>query len=118
MRKLWIEAGSDSPLVYFDELIHMLEIKGASTMKNANWFYCNMFKWLIALNPGPCRTETVNIELHRIDNNNTKWLTLIFNKFNALFPDSQLIINWNNNVRSRNSCELLNYDSGFKINIP
>jgi len=121
MRKFWIEAGKDSPSVFFDESKRLVEIKGVSTVKDAHWFYSNMLKWMIAFNAGSSRTETVNISLHRINDHNTKWLTLIFNKFNALYPDSQLIINWQNglgNTRLRECCEMLKSQTGFRINIP
>ena len=120
MRTFSIEPGKDSPYVYLDESRRLVEISGNSTLKEAHWFYCNVLKWLIVFNSGQTRTETVNINLEKINDSTSKWLTLIFDKFYKIVPDSPLEINWHLNSKSprnRESGQQLKSRVKFRVNM-
>ena len=120
MRTYSIEAGKDSPFVYLDESKRLVEITGRSTLKEAHWFYSNLLKWLIAFNTGKNRTTTVNINLERVNDSTSKWLTLIFNKFKKIVPDSSFEINWHlktGSPRIRQCGHLLKSHTGYRVNL-
>jgi hypothetical protein len=120
MRIFSIEGGKDTPFVYLDESKKLVEISGNSTLKDAHWFYTNVLKWLIAFNTGPYRTETINLRFLRINDSTVKWLPLIFNKLDKIFPGSALEINWylqNSSSRLRESGQLLKSRIVYKVNM-
>ena len=121
MRTFAIEGSGDSPHVILDEAKKLLEISGNSTLKDTNWFYTNMLKWMIAFNSGDSRTETINIRLQRINDSSAKWLTHIFRKLQYFAPDSAPEINWfannRNNRRLIESARILKEKTGYQVNL-
>ena len=100
MRTFTIEGKADSPDVFMDEAKKLIEIRGNSTLKETNWFYNNLLKWMIAFNMGNTNTCTVNIRLKRINDSSAKWLAVVFNKLRLFVPEKELEINWYLNSRS------------------
>jgi hypothetical protein len=94
MRIFSIEARDDSPEVLIDEAKSLMEICGNSTLRDTNWFYSNLMRWMIAFNRGTSRTTTVNIRLRRINESSLKWIMLIFNKLASDTSNSSIEINW------------------------
>ena len=94
MRTFTIEGDSNAPSILIDEEKSLVEISGYSTLKDTNWFYSNLLKWLIAFNIGNSKTETINIRLKRMNDSSTKWLSLIFKKLVNLLPSASFEINW------------------------
>jgi hypothetical protein len=94
MRTYSVEGGLESPSILIDESQSLVEISGNSTLKEVNWFYSNLLKWIIAFNSGTSKTEIVNIKLNRINDSSSKWITIIFKKLAALLPENHFEINW------------------------
>ena len=120
MRTFAIEGSGESPTVFLDEARRVLEISGNSTLKNANWFYSNLLKWMIAFNAGNNRTSTVNIRLNRINDSSVKWLIHILRKLVWLVPGNTIEINWYMAGRSRKlqeSARMLESLSGYRVNM-
>ena len=120
MRTFAIEGDLSAPSVYMDEEKSLVEISGYSTLKDANWYYCNLLKWLIAFNTGSSKTETINIRLKRINDSSTKWLSLIFKKLLNLLPAASFEINWyleGQNQRVLASGKSFQQLSGLRVNL-
>lgn len=100
MRTFSIEGKADSPDVFIDEAKKLIEISGNSTLKETNWFYSNLLKWMIALNSGESSSFTVNIRLRRINDSSAKWLVVIFKKLTQFVPPGGIEINWYTNSKS------------------
>ena len=100
MRTFSIEGKSDSPDVFIDESKKTIEISGNSTLKETNWFYSNLLKWMIALNFKKSEKIIINIRLNRINDSSTKWLKVIFKKFKHIVPACDIQINWYVETRS------------------
>jgi hypothetical protein len=120
MRTFAIEGDSYAPSILIDEEKSLVEISGYSTLKETNWFYSNLLKWLIAFNTGNSKTETINIRLKRINDSSTKWLTLIFKKLVSLLPSARFEINWymeSRNQRVLASGKSFQQLSGLNVNL-
>lgn len=120
MRTFSIEGNRESPQVLLDEARMLIEISGNSTLKDTNWFYSNLLKWMIAFNSGDSKTRTVNIRLNRINDSSAKWLTHILRKLIYFVPESTIEINWYTNSTSRRLLErarLLEETTGFRVNM-
>ncbi len=120
MRTFEIEGDTNTPSVFFDEENKLVEISGYSTLKDTNWFYSNLLKWLIAFNTGNSKTEVINIRLKRINESSTKWLSLIFKKLLNLLPSANFEINWHvegQNNRVLASGKTFQQLSGLKVNL-
>jgi hypothetical protein len=120
MRTFTIEGDEHSPHVFMDEEKSLVEISGYSTLKETNWFYCNLLKWLIAFNTGHSKTKTINIRLRRINDSSVKWLNLIFKKLENLLPSASYEINWyleGANQRVYTSGKSFQQLSGLKVNL-
>jgi hypothetical protein len=120
MRTFAIEGDHSAPTILIDEGKSLVEISGNSTLKETNWFYSNLLKWLIAFNSGNSRTETINIRLKRINDSSTKWLYLIFKKLVSLLPSARFEINWymeGNSQRILASGKLFQQMAGLKVNL-
>lgn len=120
MKTFSIEGGEKSPSVFIDEWGRLVEISGNSTLKDTNWFYSNVLKWILAFNMGSRKTEVINIKFERINDSSTKWILLILKKLANLIPASKFEINWyliSNNRRVILSGQLLQNSSGYKVNL-
>lgn len=120
MRTFEIEGDKSTPSVFIDEERRFVEISGYSTLKDTNWFYSNLLKWLIAFNTGNSKTEVVNIRLKRINDSSTKWLNLIFKKLICLLPKLSFEINWyfdGNNQRVLACGKSFQQLPGLKVNL-
>ena len=120
MKTFSIERGDKSPAVYIDESGRLVEISGNSTLKDTNWFYSNVLKWILAFNMGSCKTEVINIKIERINDSSTKWLLLILKKLANLIPASEFEINWyliSSNRRVILSGQKLQEQSGYRVNL-
>lgn len=120
MRTFAIEGNGKSPEVFLDEKKMLFEISGNSTLKDTNWFYSNLLKWMIAFNSGESKTRTVNIRLHHINDSSAKWLTHIIRKLIYFVPDASLEINWYTKSGSRKLEErvkLLEEQTGYRVNM-
>lgn len=120
MRTFAIEGDSNAPSILIDEEKSLVEISGYSTLKETNWFYSNLLKWLIAFNLGNSKTETINIRLKRINDSSTKWLNLIFKKLVSLLPSARFEVNWymeNRNQRVLACGKSFQQLSGLRVNL-
>jgi hypothetical protein len=120
MRTFAIEGDSSTPSILIDEGKSLVEISGYSTLKDTNWFYSNLLKWLLAFNLGNSRTETINIRLKRINDSSTKWLSLIFKKLVNILPSDNIEINWymeGRNQRVMASGKSFKQLSGLNVNL-
>ena len=120
MRTFAIEGNAEAPEVFLDEGNSLFEISGNSTLKDTNWFYSNLLKWMIAFNSGESRTRTVNIRLQRINDSSAKWLTHILRKLIYFVPESSIEINWYTNSKSRKLLErarILEEQTGYRVNM-
>jgi hypothetical protein len=120
MRTFAIEGNAEAPEVFLDEGNNLMEISGNSTLKDTNWFYSNLLKWLIAFNAGDSKTRTVNIRLQRINDSSAKWLTHILRKLIYFVPESTIEINWYTNSKSRKLLErarILEEQTGYRVNM-
>ena len=120
MKTFSIEGGEKSPSVFIDEWGRLIEISGNSTLKDTNWFYSNVLKWILAFNMGSRKTEVINIKFERINDSSTKWILLILKKLANLIPTSKFEINWyliSNNRRVILSGQILQNCSGYKVNL-
>jgi hypothetical protein len=120
MRTFTIEGDMFAPSVFIDGRKSLVEISGNSVLKETNWFYSNLLKWLIAFNLGESKIETINIRLKRINESSAKWLSLIFTKLASLLPSARFEINWyleNNNRRILASGKSLQQLSGLQVNL-
>ncbi len=120
MKTFSIERGEKSPSVYIDESGRLVEISGNSTLKDTNWFYSYVLKWILAFNMGSCKTEVINIKFERINDSSTKWILLILKKLANLIPASDFEINWyliSNNRRVILSGQMLQNQSGYRVNL-
>ncbi|MBN1952634.1 MAG: SiaC family regulatory phosphoprotein [Bacteroidales bacterium] len=119
MRTFAIEGNGESPEVFLDEKRMLFEISGNSTLKDTNWFYSNLLKWMIAFNSGESRTRTVNIRLQRMNDSSAKWLTHILRKLIYFMPEETIEINWYTTSGSRRLAErakLLEEETGYRVN--
>ena len=120
MRTFAIEGNAEAPEVFLDEGNNLFEISGNSTLKDTNWFYSNLLKWMIAFNSGDSKTRTVNIRLQRINDSSAKWLTHILRKLIYFVPESSIEINWYTNSKSRKLLErarILEEQTGYRVNM-
>ena len=120
MKTFSIEGGEKSPSVFIDESGRVVEISGNSILKETNWFYSNVLKWILAFNTGSRKTEVINIRFERINDSSTKWILLILKKLANLIPASDFEINWyliSNNRRVILSGQILQNQSGYKVNL-
>jgi hypothetical protein len=101
MRTFSIEGRNDSPRIFISEAGQSIEISGNSTLKETNWYYCNLLKWMIALNSGHSKTAVINIRLQRINDSSVKWLSLVFDKLAQFISPSLIEINWHFNAQSK-----------------
>lgn len=83
-----------SPEVYIDKKKHIIDISGASTLKNTSWFYSNVLKWVIAFNDTNDIKTTINIRLNKINDSSSKWLMLIMQKLVSIVPEQDITVNW------------------------
>lgn len=97
MQTYRIEGKECSPEVYIDKQSGLIEIKGSSTLKETNWFYGNVLKWVLGFNLLENKTNTVNIHLEKINDSSTKWIILIFKKLHELVPKTRFEVNWHCN---------------------
>jgi hypothetical protein len=120
MKTFSIEGGEKSPSVFIDESGRLVEISGISTLKDTNWFYSNVLKWILAFNLGSSKTEVINMKFVRINDSSTKWILLILKKMANLIPASNFEINWyliSNNRRVIHSGQILQNGLGYKVNL-
>jgi hypothetical protein len=120
MRTFSIEGGTNSPSVFIDEMNNLIEISGNSTLKEANWFYPNVLRWIMALNNKTVERKIINVKLHRVNDSSSRWLTTIFQKININYPSSCFEINWykdGNNNRATELVQRLQSTSGLKVNL-
>lgn len=115
-----IDARRYSPEVFIDKENHVIDIKGASTLKNTSWFYSNVLKWVIAFNNSPNKTTQINIRLNKINDSSSKWLTLIMSKLVSIVPNQKITVNWYYEPRNPSiqlSGELLKLNSQIPVNV-
>jgi len=120
MKTFSIERGEKSPGVFIDESGRLVEISGNSTLKDTNWFYSNVLKWILAFNMGSCKTEIINIKFERINDSSAKWILLILKKLANLIPVSDFEINWyliSSNRRVLLSGQMLREQSDYRVNL-
>lgn len=89
-----IEGKNESPDIFISASKNLIEIKGNSTLKDTNWFYSNLLKWVLAFNFGQRHAEVINIHFNLINDSTAKWLLLIFKKLEQLLPKNNFEINW------------------------
>lgn len=119
MRTFAIEGNGESPEVFLDEKRMLFEISGNSTLKDTNWFYGNLLKWMIAFNSGDSKTRTVNIRLKRMNDSSAKWLTHILRKLIYFVPESSIEINWygSGSRKLTERAKLLEQQTGYRVNM-
>jgi hypothetical protein len=120
MRTFSIEGGMNSPSVFIDESNNMIEISGNSTLRETNWFYPNVFRWMVALNNNLVEKRTINVKLKSVNDSSSQWLTIIFQKLSGYHPCACFEINWyvnDNNSRASALVQRLQCQSGLKVNI-
>jgi hypothetical protein len=106
MRTFSIEGRKDSPSIFIDESNNMVEISGDSTLKETNWFYTNVLRWIVALNNNSLEKKTVIIKLKKVNVSSLKWLKILFQKLRQYCPSTMFEINWYVEGNSRNATEL------------
>lgn len=120
MRIYTIEGEAHSPNILLDESRSLIEISGNSTLKDANWFYSNVLKWIIAFNSGNSKTRIINIKLQRINDSSLLWLETIIRKLINGGPNADFEINWYNTEKNKSvlarALKLQN-NSGKKVNL-
>jgi hypothetical protein len=94
MRTFSIEGRKNSPSVFIDESNNLVEISGNSTLKETNWFYSNVLRWILALNNSSIEKKTVNIRLKKVNNSSTKRLSFLILKLRQEYPSKNCEINW------------------------
>ncbi len=120
MKTFSIEGGEKSPSVLIDESRRVVEISGNSTLKETNWFYSNVLKWILAFNMGGRKTEVINIRLKQINDSSSKWILLILKKLANLIPTNDFEINWyliSNNRRIIAGGRILQSQSDYRVNL-
>lgn len=120
MRTFAFEGDLYAPSILIDEEKSLVEISGNSTLKETNWYYSNLLKWLIAFNTGNRKTETINIRLNRMNDSSSKWLSLIFRKLVGLIPSASFKINWYMETKNKRilACgKSFQQLSGVKVNL-
>jgi hypothetical protein len=120
MRTFSIEGGTDSPRVFIDEMNNSIEISGNSTLKETNWFYPNVLRWIVALNNTSVDRKIVNVKLKKVNDSSSKWITTIFQKLNRCYPSASYEINWHidgNNLRASDLVKRLQGQEGMKVNL-
>jgi hypothetical protein len=120
MRTFSIEGGTDSPQVFIDEMNNSIEISGNSTLKETNWFYPNVLRWIVALNNNSTDKKIVNVKLKRVNDSSSKWLATIFQKLNVYYPSTSYEINWyidGNSSRASDLVRNLQHQEGMKVNL-
>jgi hypothetical protein len=120
MRTYMIEGETNSPNVFIDELRQLVEISGNSTLKDANWFYSNVLRWILAFNSGNLKTKTFNIKLQRINESSYLWLEIIIKKMFRSLPSSDFEINWyicKENRKIQEKIIDLQNQSGIRMNL-
>jgi hypothetical protein len=120
MKSFSIEGGERSPNVFIDESGRKVDISGNSTLKETNWFYSNVLKWILAFNIGNRNTEVINIKFEQINDSSVKWILLILKKLTDLAPASKFEINWylgSNNRRVRASGIILQNQLDYRVNL-
>ncbi|MBN1597171.1 MAG: SiaC family regulatory phosphoprotein [Bacteroidales bacterium] len=119
MKTFSLEAGGCTPNVFIDESKSLVEISGNSTLRDTNWFYSNLLKWIIAFNTGSSKTRVFNIKLKRINDSSSKWIGVIFSKLNTVLHDNNREINWylvENSRRSLATGQMLKDKTNFSVN--
>jgi hypothetical protein len=106
MRTFSIESRKDSPSVFIDEFSNLIEISGNSTLKETNWFYTNVLRWIVALNNSSIEKKTVNIRLQKVNISSSRWLSILFQKLYQHYPSTRFEINWYVESNSRNAIDL------------
>jgi hypothetical protein len=118
MRTYKIEGGLHSPSVFIDESKNLVEITGNSTLKETNWFYSNVLRWIVAFNSDTATIKVVNIKLNSINAGSSKKLAALLTRLAILFP-AHIVVNWyvegDNSVLS--SGQMLKNLSGVKVNL-
>jgi hypothetical protein len=120
MRTFSVEGGTNSPSIFIDEQNNTIEISGNSTLKETNWFYPNVLRWMVALNNNSAKRKTINVKLKMVNDSSSKWLTTIFQKLNGYYPSTGFEINWyidGNNNRATDLARRLQSTSGLKVNL-
>ena len=120
MKTFSIEGGEKSPGVLIDESRKVVEISGNSTLKETNWFYSNVLKWILAFNMGGRKTEVINIRLKQMNDSSAKWIFLILKKLANLVPTDDFEINWyliSNNRRVIAGGRILQSQSDYRVNL-
>jgi hypothetical protein len=120
MRTFSIEGGTNSPSVFIDEMKNIIEISGNSTLKEVNWFYPNVLRWIIALNNNTVKRKIINVKLKQINDSSSRWLTTIFQKLDGYYPSACYEINWyidGNNNKASDLVNRLKNKSGLKVNL-
>ncbi|MGD2034425.1 MAG: SiaC family regulatory phosphoprotein [Bacteroidales bacterium] len=120
MRTFSIEGRAKSPAVFINESGRVVEISGNSTLKEANWFYSNVLKWILAFNTGSRKTQVIDIRLRQINDSSVKWILLILKKLESLIPAANFEINWYLTGGSRRAvmcARTLKSHSVFRVNL-
>ena len=120
MRTFSIEERINSPGVFIDEYSNMIEISGNSTLKDTNWFYSGVLRWMIALNNNTAEKKIVNVKLKNVNDSSSHWLTLIFQKLKGYNPSTSFEINCyieGNNNRASQLAQKLQCQSGLIVNL-
>jgi len=115
-----IDARRFSPEVNIDKQNHIIDISGASTLKNTSWFYSNVLKWVIAFNDSNNIRTTINIRLNKINDSSSKWLMLIMRKLVSIVPEQDIVVNWYyepHNSTIQLSGERLKLNSEIPVNV-
>lgn len=96
MDALRIEATEKSPLVHFDPVAGVLELRGRSIHENAARFYEDLFQWVEGYARQPAGRVEVRIALDYFNSSSAKYLLDILKRLDDLHAsgDSKVSMEW------------------------
>ncbi|MBI4646703.1 MAG: DUF1987 domain-containing protein [Bacteroidia bacterium] len=95
MKQLIISGTKVTPLIRFDHIQGILDIKGISVPGDAIDFYMPVMNWLSEYISSPVKVTTVNIKLDYYNTNSSKCLLEILRKLEKLYLlGNEVFINW------------------------
>ena len=95
MNTFHIEGTENSPELYINLKSQSVEINGVSTLKNPNFFYANLSRWIIAFSYGEKKIKTVDIKLKKLNEPSLRWIKFIIGHLNKNADKlDKPVINW------------------------
>jgi len=93
MKSLKLLADDACPLVYFDPLHEIFEIRGNSMPENASSFYEPILKWLDNYAESPNSVTEIIFQMNLLNTSSTKLFIDIFNRINKIVDSGKSDVN-------------------------